>query len=118
MKCGIIADNPKSFMNLVTEYLGLRLNSPFVVGASPLCDDVAIARGVEDAGAAAIVMRSLFEEQLEPAPVRRSVAENWSSEASGRFPECSDYQLSPDQYLRQVEHLKSALSIPVIASLN
>src|SRR5262245_28739993 len=105
-------------MNLTTRYLGLQLSNPFVVGASPLCDDVAVARRVEDAGAAAVVMRSLFEEQVEPAPVRRPVAADWSSEASGSLPEYSEYQLSPDQYLRQVEHLKSTLSIPVIASLN
>ena len=105
-------------MNLATDYLGLRLTSPFVVGASPLCDDVAVARRLEDAGAAAVVMRSLFEEQFAPEPPRRVVTAEWDSESSGGFPEHSDYQLSPDRYLRQVENLKSSLSIPVIASLN
>ena len=105
-------------MNLATEYLGLQLRSPFVIGASPFCDDVAIARRLEDAGAAAVVMRSLFEEQLEATPVRKAMVKDWTSETGSEFPECSDYQLSPDHYLRQVESLKSTLTIPVIASLN
>lgn len=105
-------------MNLSTDYLGLRLRSPFVIGASPFCDDVHVARRLEDAGAGALVMRSLFEEQLEPPP--RMMAPNVESlsGASETFPEFVDYQLSPEQYLFQVERLKRAVSIPVIASLN
>jgi dihydroorotate dehydrogenase (fumarate) len=93
-------------MNLDTQYLGLRLKSPFVVGASPFCDDLEMAHRLEDAGASAIVMRSLFEEQITVAPAR------------GEFPGQADYQLSPREYLRQLERLKRTLSIPVIASLN
>ena len=99
-------------MNLTTHYLGLRLRSPFVVGASPLCDDPHYARQLEDAGAGAVVMRSLFEEQLEPRPPHAA------SEAAPAFPEYADYQLSPAAYLRHLEELKETLTIPVIASLN
>ena len=99
-------------MNLTTRYLGLPLRSPFVVGASPLCDDAHFARLLQDAGAGAVVMRSLFEEQLVP-PLPDA-----AGDAGLGFPEYADYQLSPDHYLRQLEQLKGQLTIPVIASLN
>jgi dihydroorotate dehydrogenase (fumarate) len=105
-------------MNLATDYLGLHLNSPFIVGASPFCDNVHLARRLEDAGAGAVVMRSLFEEQIDPPRRQQSFAVESPTEATEAFPEFVDYQLSPEQYLRQVEQLKSHLSIPVIASLN
>lgn len=98
-------------MNLATRYLGLPLRSPFVVGASPLCDDAHLARQLQDAGAGAVVMRSLFEEQLEPPPAA-------SGDLGPGFPEYADYQCSPDQYLTQLDLLKEQLTIPVIASLN
>jgi dihydroorotate dehydrogenase (fumarate) len=98
-------------MNLATRYLGLPLHSPFVVGASPLCDDAHLARQLQDAGAGAVVMRSLFEEQLEPPPAA-------SGDLGPGFPEYADYQCSPDQYLTQLDLLKEQLTIPVIASLN
>ena len=104
-------------MNLTTSYLGLDLCSPFVVGASPFCDDVHLARKLQDAGAGALVMRSLFEEQIHPPPRRVSLALPGSS-GSEEFPEFADYQLSPESYLRQLAHLKKNVSIPVIASLN
>jgi dihydroorotate dehydrogenase (fumarate) len=109
-------------MNLATEYLGLKLENPLVVGASPFCDSVNSARLLQDSGAAAVVMRSLFEEQIEAeigAMVRHveSPAESFA-EATSYFPNFSEYQLAPVQYLRQIEGLKRALSIPVIASLN
>ncbi len=109
-------------MNLTTTYLGLKLNNPLVVGASPFCDSVSAARQLQDAGAAAIVMRSLFEEQIE-AEQRALIhhiegpAES-TAEATSYFPGYSEYQLTPDHYLRQLAELKRALSIPVIASLN
>ncbi len=88
-------------MTLSTQYLGLDLRTPFIVGASPLCDDVAMARRLEEAGAGALVMRSLFEEQLAPR-------------AAG----AGDEAFLPDAYVAQIERLKRAVSIPVIASLN
>ncbi|WP_414663262.1 dihydroorotate dehydrogenase-like protein [Horticoccus sp. 23ND18S-11] len=105
-------------MNLQTEYLGLKLNSPFVVGASPFCDNTAVARRLQDSGAAAVVMRSLFEEQFAPPPVPAPLVFENSTAATENFPEHAEYQLSPDQYLRQLENLKAHLTIPVIASLN
>jgi len=102
-------------MNLATNYLGLPLTSPFVVGASPCCDDIEVALRLQDAGAAAIVMRSLFEEQIDAS--RRLPAAQRSAEAAD-LSDYADYQLSPAEYLRQIEYLKKTLSIPVIASLN
>jgi dihydroorotate dehydrogenase (fumarate) len=102
-------------MNLETSYLGLALRSPFVVGASPFCDDVYVARKLQDTGAAAVVMRSLFEEQLELLP-HPTPSGDGSTVAD--YPEFADYQLVPEAYLRQVERLKKTLTIPVIASLN
>ena len=102
-------------MNLATTYLGLPLSSPFIVGASPFCDNVEVALRLQDEGAAALVMRSLFEEQIETARRKRSPAR-----PGGTFghPEFAEYQLSPDEYVRQLVRLKRALAIPVIASLN
>ncbi|PTX92721.1 dihydroorotate dehydrogenase-like protein [Opitutus sp. ER46] len=109
-------------MNLTTKYLGLTLQNPLVIGASPYCDTAYVARQLQDAGAAAIVMRSLFEEQIiaeQRALVHHleSSADS-SAEASSYFPAFSEYQLTPDHYLKQLEHLKKTLSIPVIGSLN
>ena len=109
-------------MDLSSSYLGLKLVSPLVVGASPLADDTHTARQLQDAGAGAIVMRSLFEEQiyideLAHAPRQPPKAAAGDGERAV-FPALSEYQLNPHQYLRQIADLKSALSIPVIASLN
>ena len=109
-------------MNLTTDYLGLKLNNPLIVGASPFCDQANVARQLQDAGASALVMRSLFEEQID-AEQRALVHHLESSsesfaEARSFFPDYSEYQLTPDRYLRQIAHLKKTLSIPVIASLN
>jgi len=95
-------------MDLATRYLGLYLRSPFVVGSSPLCDDMDMAWQLQDNGAAAVVMRSLFMEQLGQA---RFPLTEWDASAA-------DYHLSPDDYLRHLAALKTRLSIPVIASLN
>jgi dihydroorotate dehydrogenase (fumarate) len=106
-------------MNLATDYLGLKLRSPFVVGASPFCDDTAVAFRLQDAGAGALVMRSLFGEQFDPA-ARASAppAHDGTTGAPDSFPEYADYQFTPEAYLRQLRHLKANLSIPIIASLN
>lgn len=102
-------------MNLETSYLGLTLRNPFVVGASPFCDDIYLARKLQDAGASAVILRSLFEEQLDLHP-RRETLEDIA--AGTNYPEFANYQLMPDRYLRQVVALKKTLVIPVIASLN
>ena len=105
-------------MNLASSYLGLTLSNPIVVGASPLCDRVSLARRLQEAGAAAIVMRSLFQEQIAPPPRHLAMFEESTTAATESFPEYADYQFSPEEYLRQLDRLKSALTIPVIASLN
>jgi dihydroorotate dehydrogenase (fumarate) len=104
-------------MNLTTHCFGLTLRNPFVVGASPFCDDVYVARKLQDAGAAALVMRSLFKEQIDPA-VGSDVPSTACAGSDHEFPQFADYQLNPESYIRQVEHLKSTVTIPVIASLN
>ena len=109
-------------MKLATHYLGLKLRNPLVIGASPFADNLNAALQLQDAGAAALVMRSLFEEQidLEQRALNyhlETPAESYS-EATSYFPNYEEYQLTPDYYLRQIAQLKSALTIPVIASLN
>ena len=109
-------------MKLATNYLGLKLRNPLVVGASPFADNLTSAVQLQDAGAAALVMRSLFEEQLDMEQkaltyLLEMPAESYS-EATTYFPRYEEYQLTPDHYLRQIQQLKSALNIPVIASLN
>ena len=109
-------------MDLSTKYLGLELPHPLVVGASPLVDDLDLVKRVEDAGAAAIVMHSLFEEQLtmEQVAMHRHVDLHADAfgEALSYLPEPIDYALGPDQYLDQIRRIKQTVSIPVIGSLN
>jgi dihydroorotate dehydrogenase (fumarate) len=109
-------------MDLSTRYLGLGLENPFIVGASPLADELDEAKRLEDAGASAIVMRSLFEEQI----VREQIAAFLHTERHGEsfaeamsyFPSPSRFVFGPDEYLDHLRRLKEALGIPVIASLN
>ncbi len=109
-------------MDLSTKYLGLNLKHPLVVGASPLVNDLDQVRRLEDAGAAAIVMQSLFEEQLllEAAAAQAyiEVHENASAEALDFIPKASEYLLGPDEYLEQLRKVKAAVKVPVIGSLN
>jgi dihydroorotate dehydrogenase (fumarate) len=105
-----------------TTYLGLELPHPLMPGASPLSDDLDGVKRLEDAGAAAIVMRSLFEEQLRmehgggDRPMERY--EESFSDAIELAPNWIDYRLGPDEYLEQLHRIRSAVEIPVIASIN
>src|SRR5208337_3676441 len=103
-------------MDLSTTYLGLKLNNPFISGSSPLAGDLDKARRLEDAGAAAIVMDSLFQEQLEPQGAKQPDS-NGAQEVSFR-PKACEFKVTPDGYFEQIRRLKAALKIPVIASLN
>jgi dihydroorotate dehydrogenase (fumarate) len=107
---------------LGTKYLGLDLKNPVVVSASPLSKDVAHMRQMEDCGAAAVVMHSLFEEQitLDANGLDRALASGSevSAEALTVFPDMTGYNIGPEEYLEQIRKAKKALSIPVIASLN
>ncbi|MBD3237647.1 MAG: dihydroorotate dehydrogenase-like protein [Candidatus Eisenbacteria bacterium] len=109
-------------MDLTTRYLGLELPHPLMPGASPLAYDLDRVRALEDAGAAAIVMPSLFEEQLvaEETATRDAIDEPAESfpEALSYFPDPGEYRLGPEEYLEQIRKIKSAVDIPVIASLN
>jgi len=109
-------------VDLTTTYLGLELPHPLMPGASPLVDDLGTVRALEDAGAAAIVMHSLFEEQLtgEAFAVQDALegpAESFA-EATSYLPEHPDFALGPDEYLEQLRRIKAAVDVPVIASLN
>lgn len=109
-------------MNLETNYLGLKLKNPIVAGASPLSDDVQKVRALEDAGVAAITMYSLFEEQITQNIVGSEshigAYENSFSEAASYFPEVSLLDRGVDAYLDQLQQVKGAVDIPVVASLN
>ena len=103
-------------MDLETNYLGLVLPHPFIVGASPLVYNLDTVRRLEDAGAAAIVMHSLFEEQLLQGKIRGF------PDADGTdiylADEAREFPLHPDAYVEHIHNLKERVSIPVIASLN
>ena len=109
-------------MDLSTQYLGFRLPHPLIVGASPLADDLDTVRRLEDAGAAAIVMRSLFEEQINTEVLATQDSTDTPAESFGEalsyFPNAVDYALGPDEYLEQIRRVKEAVDVPVIASLN
>lgn len=109
-------------MNLETQYLGFRLPHPLILGACPLCDTVDGVRRAEDAGASAIVLRSLFEEQIaaESMAAFRSTDfhANTFGEALSYFPTPEEYKLGPEEYLEHVVKVKNAVGVPVIASLN
>ncbi|HWR50183.1 MAG TPA: dihydroorotate dehydrogenase-like protein [Bryobacteraceae bacterium] len=108
-------------MDLSTKYLGLNLKSPLVVSASPLSEDIGNIRKMEDSGAAAVVMHSLFEEQIavESMELDRSLSLGESyAESLSYFPDLSSYNMGPDGYLEQIARAKAAVKIPIIASLN
>jgi dihydroorotate dehydrogenase (fumarate) len=111
-------------MSLATSYLGLELNSPLVASASPLNSNLGNLRRLEDAGAAAIVLPSLFQEQIEAEAEalesRVDAHAESSPEARSYFPAAIDgpYGVRPDRYLDLVRRAKEAVSIPIIASLN
>lgn len=109
-------------MDLSTTYLGFRLPHPFIPGASPLVDDLDTVRRLEDAGAAALVMHSLFEEQIlrEQVAMARYLDVPCESfaEALTYLPSAENFALGPEEYLEHIHKLKAVVSIPVIASLN
>ena len=109
-------------MDLSTNYLGLKLKNPLVPSASPLSHSVDSMKRLEDAGAAAIVMYSLFEEQIahETAELNHYLSYGTESfaEALTYFPEVGEYNAGPEEYVELVHRAKTSLSIPVIGSLN
>ncbi len=105
-----------------TQYLGLKLSGPIVVSSTPLSESLDNVRRMEDAGASAIVLISLFEEQLELES--RTLDEDLSrgtesfAESLGYLPDLSDYRMTHDVYLEHLRRAKQAVKIPILASLN
>jgi len=109
-------------MDLTTTYMGMQLRTPLVPSASPLTEEIDGLRRLEDAGAAAVVLHSLFEEQLVHDRLElhhhlTSTADSFS-EATSFFPEPGEFKLGPETYLELIREAKDALEIPVMASLN
>jgi dihydroorotate dehydrogenase (fumarate) len=109
-------------IDLSTTYLGLPLKNPLVPSASPLMQKVDNIKRMEEAGAAAVVLHSLFEEQIELLSEQLdyflNFGEGSSAEAMHYFPDLSKYNLGPEGYLEHIRKVKTAVSIPVIGSLN
>jgi dihydroorotate dehydrogenase (fumarate) len=109
-------------MDLKTSYLGFQLSCPVLPGASPIVDDLDEVKRLEDAGAPAIVMHSLFEEQISGERLAsiyhmEMYADSYA-EALSYFPKPDEYRLGPEQYLEHIRKIKRTVSVPVIGSLN
>jgi dihydroorotate dehydrogenase (fumarate) len=102
--------------------MGIPLKNPLVVSPSPLSEGLDNIRKMEDAGAAAVVMHSLFEEQisLEELGLDRNLNQGTETywESPSYFPDIQDFHMGPEEYLRAVENAKQAVQIPVLGSLN
>lgn len=109
-------------MNLTSKYMGFDLRSPLVVSASPLSEKIDNIKLMEDSGAGAIVLYSLYEEQIridqKEMFYHTSNSSDGSAEASSYFPDASDYRMGPEEYLKHIAKAKEAVKIPIIASLN
>ncbi len=109
-------------MDLSTTYLGLKLPHPVMPGASPMVDHLDLVKRIEDAGAAAITMHSLFEEQItreqQGMVYHMELLDHGNAEALSYFPQAGEFRLGPYQYLEQVRLVKQTVALPVIASLN
>jgi len=109
-------------IDLSMHYLGLNLSSPIVVASTPLSESIDNVRRMEDAGAAAVVLTSLFEEQL--ALESRTLDEDLSrgtdsfAESLGFLPDLSDYRMTHEVYLEHLRRVREAVGIPILASLN
>lgn len=109
-------------MDLSTTYLGMELKNPLIAAASPLSKNVQRVKRLEAAGIAAVVLHSLFEEQIIHESLELdhylSRSKDFSAEASSYLPDTGDYSLLPDKYLEHVAKVKKEVGIPVIGSLN
>jgi dihydroorotate dehydrogenase (fumarate) len=109
-------------MSLTTNYLGMTLKNPIVASSSPLSHNVDSIRRLEDAGAAAVVMYSLFEEQItfDSFYIDHYLTSGTNSfaESLSYFPEMQDYNSGPDEYMNLIKQAKEAVDIPIIGSLN
>jgi dihydroorotate dehydrogenase (fumarate) len=109
-------------IDLSTNYLGLKLKSPLVASSSPMCQEVGNVRRLEDAGASAVVLHSLFEEQIDidSDQLDRFITESSdvSAESTSHFPDLLYKVMGPEAYLKHIVKCKQAVNIPIIASLN
>lgn len=109
-------------MNLTTHYMGMMLRNPIIPSASPLSKDLDNIRRLEDASAAAVVMYSLFEEQITLESHQLDHYLSYGAESFGEalsyFPEMEGYNIGPDEYLNLISWAKRAVDIPIIGSLN
>jgi dihydroorotate dehydrogenase (fumarate) len=109
-------------IDLSTTYLGLRLRTPLVASASPLSQEIDGIRRLEDAGASAVVLYSLFEEQLRQDSLELehhlTAGTDSFAEAASFFPQPDEFRLGPEGYLEHIQQAKKAVSVPIIASLN
>lgn len=109
-------------MDLSTEYLGMKLSNPFVPSPSILSRDIDKIKQMEDAGAGAVVLYSLFEEQIrhESYEIYHHLTSDTNSFAEGQtfFPEPPALTLEPEEYLNQIRRAKEAVNIPIIGSIN
>ncbi len=109
-------------IDLTTKYMGLTLKNPIVPSASPLSKRLDTIKAMEDAGAAAVTMYSLFEEQIHIEALSQHLAVEqsafMSAEATAYFPKAGDYVGGPDSYLEQIRKAKEAVDVPVIGNLN
>ena len=109
-------------MDLTTTYMGLKLKNPIIVGASPLTSTIESIKNLEKSGAAAVVLHSIFEEQInhemhEMDHFLSHGSEDYA-ESLGYFPEVNLSNLESEHYLEEIVKLKSSVAIPIIASLN
>ncbi|MDT3740133.1 MAG: dihydroorotate dehydrogenase-like protein [Candidatus Kapabacteria bacterium] len=109
-------------MDLTTKYMGMTLKSPLVVSASPLSRNIDGIKRIEDSGAAAMVLYSIFEEQIENEQKElnyiTTVGTESFAESLSYFPQVNDFNLGPDEYLELIRQAKESVNIPVIASIN
>ncbi|MBF1990853.1 dihydroorotate dehydrogenase-like protein [Fischerella thermalis] len=109
-------------MDITTTYMGLNLRSPLVASASPLSENIDNIKQMEDAGAGAVVMHSLFEEQLrlERYELHHHLTQGTESypESLTYFPEPAPFRVGPEEYLEHIRKIKESVSIPIFASLN
>ena len=109
-------------VDLTTYYMGMKLRTPLVVSASPLSQEIGSIRRLEDVGASAVVLYSLFEEQLRQESLEIDYHLNAGTESFAEslsfFPQASEYRLGPEAYLEHIRKARQAVGIPIIASLN
>jgi dihydroorotate dehydrogenase (fumarate) len=109
-------------IDLSTTYLGLKLKNPLVASSSPVCEDIGNIRRLEDAGASAVVLQSLFEEEIEHESEELDryidAGSEVGAESTTHFPELTRRVMGPEGYLTHIVKCKQAVKIPIIASLN